>query len=57
MESDYSTSLFNRLIVVHNQEMYDLTAEYASNNWKISAVDNPARDHDRFRQRRICLQI
>ena len=44
MESDYSTSLFNRLIVVRNQEMYDLTAEYASNNWKISAVDNPARD-------------
>jgi para-nitrobenzyl esterase len=44
MESDYSTSLFNRLIVIRNQEMYDLTAEYASNNWKISAVDNPARD-------------
>ena len=44
IESDYSTSLFNRLIVVRNQEMYDLTAEYASNNWKISAVDNPARD-------------
>ena len=44
MESDYSTSLFNRLIVLRNQEMYDLTAEYASNNWKISAVDNPARD-------------
>ena len=44
MESDYSTSLFNRLIIVRNQEMYDLTAEYASNNWKISAVDNPARD-------------
>ena len=44
MESDYSTSLFNRLIVVRNQEMYDLTAEYASNNWKISAVDNPVRD-------------
>ena len=44
MESDYSTSLFNRLIVVRNQKMYDLTAEYASNNWKISAVDNPARD-------------
>ena len=44
MKSDYSTSLFNRLIIVRNQEMYDLTAEYASNNWKISAVDNPARD-------------
>ena len=44
MESDYSTSLFNRLIIIRNQEMYDLTAEYASNNWKISAVDNPARD-------------
>tara|TARA_B100001564_G_scaffold108457_1_gene89959 strand:+ start:266 stop:2050 length:1785 start_codon:yes stop_codon:yes gene_type:complete len=44
MESDYSTSLFNRLIIVRNQEMYDVTAEYASNNWKISAVDNPARD-------------
>ena len=44
MKSDYSTSLFNRMIIVRNQEMYDLTAEYASNNWKISAVDNPARD-------------
>ncbi len=44
MESDYSTSLFNRLVIIRNQEMYDLTAEYASNNWKISAVDNPARD-------------
>ena len=44
MKSDYSTSLFNRMIIVRNQEMYDVTAEYASNNWKISAVDNPARD-------------
>tara|TARA_B100000614_G_C14543593_1_gene491225 strand:- start:493 stop:2295 length:1803 start_codon:yes stop_codon:yes gene_type:complete len=44
MESDYSTSLFNRLVIIRNQTMYDLTAEYASNNWKISAVDNPARD-------------
>ena len=44
MKSDYSTSLFNRLVIIRNQMMYDLTAEYASNNWKISAVDNPARD-------------
>ena len=44
MESDYSTNLFNRLVIIRDQEMYDLTAEYASNNWKISAVDNPARD-------------
>ena len=43
MQSDYSTSLFNRLVIIRNQEMYDLTADYASNNWKISAVDNPAR--------------
>ena len=44
MESDYSTSFLNRIVIIRNQEMYDLTAEYASNNWKISAVDNPARD-------------
>ena len=43
MQSDYSTSLLNRLVIIRNQEMYDLTANYASNNWKISAVDNPAR--------------
>ena len=43
MQSDYSTSVFNRLVIIRNQEMYDLTANYASNNWKISAVDNPAR--------------
>ena len=43
MKSDYSTSVFNRLVIIRNQEMYDLTANYASNNWKISAVDNPAR--------------
>ena len=42
MQSDYSTSVFNRLVIIRNQEMYDLTANYASNNWKISAVDNPA---------------
>ena len=44
MESDYSTSFLNRVVIIRNQEMYDLTAEYASNNWKITAVDNPARD-------------
>ena len=44
MNSDYSTNLLNRLVIVRNQEMYDLEAEYGSNNWKISAVDNPARD-------------
>ena len=43
MQSDYSTSVLNRLVIIRNQEMYDLTANYASNNWKISAVDNPAR--------------
>ena len=45
IESDYSTNLFNRLIVIRNQEMYDLTAEYVFKQLEnIKAVDNPARD-------------
>ena len=55
MESDYSTSFLNRIVIIRNQEMYDLTAEYASNNWKITAVDNPARDMTSSGKKCVCL--
>ena len=43
LDDDYVYSFSTFLIYVKDKERYDLENEYASNNWKIGGVDQPAR--------------
>ena len=43
LDEEFVTSFSNFIIFVKDKEKYEIENEYASNNWKISGVDQPAR--------------
>ena len=43
LDEEFVTSFANFIIFVKDKEKYEIENEYASNNWKISGVDQPAR--------------
>ena len=43
LDDEFVTSFANFIIFVKDKEKYEIENEYASNNWKINGVDQPAR--------------